>query len=100
MCKSKIYHDRSATSSGEGILKIIKDRKTKGDNVKAWSFLNQQIIFIKYWKLQSIRNKLNIIYSEIKIFIYIIFRERFLIREIFNLLIIRKKIKPYRHNLN
>jgi GT2 family glycosyltransferase len=98
ICDAVIYHDRSAAASGEGILKIIKDRKTKSDNVRAWSFLNQQIIFCKYWGLQNFQNKLNIIYSEIKIFCYIILRERFLLKEVFNLFLIRKKIKPYKFN--
>ncbi len=91
-----MYHDRTAASGGESYLDIIKNRRGRNKNIKAWSFLNQQIIFIKYWKLQSFHNKLNIVWYEIRAIIFIIIFERFLLRELVNLFKIRRKIKRYK----
>ncbi len=90
-----IYHDRTAGSSGRSIFFIVKDRCLKSKKVKIRSFLNQQIIFCKYWNLQNFYSKLKIIFYEIKAFIFILFFERYLFKEFFNLWRMRKKIKIY-----
>lgn len=93
---SIIYHDRTASFNGGSVFSIIKNRKIKSNNVKKWSFINQQIIYIKYWRLQNIASKIRIILHEFKIFIFIIFFERFLLKEIFNIRKIIKNIKIYK----
>jgi GT2 family glycosyltransferase len=91
-----IYHDRTATSGGESYLDIIKNRKGRNKNIKAWSFLNQQIIFMKYWKLQSFYNKLKIVWYQIRAIVFIVLFERFLLKELVNLFKIRGKIKSHK----
>lgn len=38
-----IYHDRTARAKGEGNLKVFFNRGNKSQQIKKWSFLNQQI---------------------------------------------------------
>lgn len=90
-----IYHDRTATASGEGDLAVAANRKNKSRQVKKWSFLNQQIIFIKYWRLQSWTNKLAIVWYEIKMIVFILIFEQYLLSELFRLRKIKNTIKKY-----
>lgn len=91
-----IYHDRTTSSGGRNYLSIIKNRKGRDKNIKAWSFLNQQIIFVKYWGLQSSFNKLNVIWYQVKALVFILLFERFLLKEYANLFKIIGKIKKYK----
>lgn len=75
-----IYHDRTVSSSGKSIFSVITNRLNKSKNVRNWSFLNQHLIFIKFWNRQLFLNKLLII---IKIFVFMVFalfREPFLLK--------------------
>ena len=76
-----VYHDRSASGVGESNLAIIEARKNKSRQVKAWSFRNQQLLFKKYWGKQSFISKLAIIWFEISALVYVLFFERFLLKE-------------------
>lgn len=80
-----IYHDRSSGGNRQNDLAVILNRKNKSRQIKKWSFLNQQIIFRKYWKLQSWRNKLAIIFLEIKILVFVLFFEPYLLKELVKL---------------
>lgn len=88
-----VYHDRTAQAKGESNFKIALNRKNKSKQVKKWSFLNQQIIFLKYWKSQNFKNKIAIIIYELKIIIFIILFEQYLLKEFIKLWRMRKKIK-------
>lgn len=89
------YHDRTVKGDGEGDLRIAMNRKNKSRQVKKWSFLNQQIMFVKYWRLQSFVGKLAIIWYQIKILFFILLFEQFLFLELIPLFKIRKKIRKY-----
>lgn len=90
-----IYHDRTATAKGEGDLAVALNRKNKSRQVKQWSFLNQQIIFVKYWHLQSWSNKLAIIWYELKMVIFALLFEQYLLSETLRIRKIKDKIKKY-----
>lgn len=83
-----IYHDRSVSARGEGLMVSLKSRSGKSQQVKEWSFLNQHLLFIKFWSKQSLFNKFKIV---IKIGLFGLFA---LIREPF-LLKCYPKIKEY-----
>lgn len=91
-----IYHDRSASAKGENDVEVALNRKNKNRQVKKWSFLGQQIIFAKYWRLQDLKNKLAIIWYQVKMLIFIILFEQYLLKGLFNLYNIKKKIKIYK----
>jgi len=90
-----IYHDRTAAAAGESDIEIAKNRKRKSRQVKIWSFLNQQIIFLKYWRQQNFINKLAVIWFELKIVLFILFFEQYLLKEFNTLINIKSKIKIY-----
>jgi len=89
VCDSIAYHDRSGGGLGEGNFAVALNRKNKSRRVKQWSFLNQQIIFMKYWRLQSPVNKIAIIWFELKIVVFALLFEPYLLKEFITL----KKIK-------
>lgn len=92
-----VYHDRSSGGRGEDNLAVAKNRRNKSRRAKGWSFLNQQIIFLKYWRLQSLTNKMAIIWFEFKMLVFILLVEPYLLKELFNLNKIRYKIIRYDH---
>ncbi len=87
-----VYHDRTASGKGEGNLQIAFNRRNKNRQAKQWAFLHQQIIFIKYWKLQNFWNKLMIIWFEIKMIVFIVLFEQYLLKQFFIAFQIRNKI--------
>ncbi len=92
-----VYHDRSSGGQGEDNLTVALNRKNKSRQAKKWSFFNQQIIFLKYWRLQSLFSKMAIIWFEFKMLIFILFFEPYLLKELLNLNKIRHKIIRYDH---
>jgi GT2 family glycosyltransferase len=97
VCDSIIYHDRSSGGMGESNLAVALNRKNKSRQAKRWSFLNQQIIFIKYWQKQSWLNKMAVIWFEIKMLVFILFFEPYLFKELVNLSKISHKIIRYKN---
>ncbi len=75
-----VYHDRTAKSLG-GVAKIFQTRKNKSKKVREWSFLNQHIIFLKYWSSQNTKNKFYIIFYALKMFFFALIFERFLLKQ-------------------
>ena len=88
-----IYHDRTVSGAGHRGIKIAMNRLTKSKQSKKWSFLNQHIIYLKYWHKQSFINKFNIFMQILKIFLFVILFEQYLIKEYWNLYKINDKIK-------
>lgn len=92
---SLAYHDRSVSGGGESGLQIVLNRKNKSQQAKEWSFLNQQLIFWKFWRTINWRSKLALVWYQIKIFIYILFFEPYLFKQLWPLYKIRKTVKIY-----
>jgi len=92
-----VYHDRSSAGDGRSNLAVVLNRKNKSQSVKRLSFLNQQIIFIKYWSSQSLVGKIAIIWFEFKMLVFILLVEPYLIKELVNLNKISHKIIRYKN---
>lgn len=90
-----LYHDRSVKGEGESNLEVVLNRKLKSKQVKEWSFLGQQIIFRKFWHLQNPKEKIAIVWYQIKILIFILLFEQYLLGQLKKLWTIRKQIKIY-----
>jgi len=93
-----VYHDRTIEAKGESNWQVALNRRKKSKQVKKWSFLNQQIIFIKYWHLQNWLNKLAIIWYQLKMIIFILLFEQYLLLQTKDLFTLKKKIKIYKKN--
>lgn len=76
-----VYHDRTAVSSGRGLVRILQDRRGKSRQIRAWSFKNQHLLFVKHWTEQNIYNKAKIIYRVLTMFIFSLILEQFLLKE-------------------
>ncbi|MFP4514486.1 MAG: glycosyltransferase [Parcubacteria group bacterium] len=83
-----IYHDRTT--------KKEKSRAKKSKFARKMSFLNQHIIYIKYFKLQSFYNKTLISFKVILMFFYVLFKERFQLNNYFKLIKNYRKIAKLR----
>lgn len=95
VCDAVIYHDRTAAAHKLSDIHVALNRKNKSRRVKEWGFLNQHIIFIKYWRLQTWRQKIEIIWYAFRMFIYICVFEQYLLYQYFKLIEIKKKIYKY-----
>jgi GT2 family glycosyltransferase len=76
-----VYHDRTAAGVGTSDAAAIIARKNKSQDVRRWSLLNQQLIFKKYWHLQGLVSKLNILVYLAKSFFYTAIIERVLFKD-------------------
>jgi len=90
-----IYHDRSVKGAKTGFLAFFRGRRAKDKQVKQWSFLNQHIIFIKYWNKQNLWNKLMILARVKGMLIYALLFEQYLLGEYGKLWKMRNKIKKH-----
>ena len=77
-----VYHDRTGSSQGRSNLAIALNRRKKNRLVKQWSFLGQQLLFYKYWRQQNFFNKLMIIWWQLKILVFTLLFEPYLLAEI------------------
>ncbi len=78
---SIMYHDRTASASHGGILAKVSDRSKKSRQVRAWSFRNQHLIFVKYWKNQNLTNKIIIIFRVLIMGLFSLILEQFILKE-------------------
>ncbi|MFA6194453.1 MAG: glycosyltransferase family 2 protein [Patescibacteria group bacterium] len=78
-----IYHDRTATVSGQGMKGFWRDRQSKSRKIRAWSFRNQHLIFLKHWKKQNFVNKIIICLEISTLLIFSLILEQFLLKEYF-----------------
>lgn len=91
-----VYHDRTVKGQGESFLKLVKARRDKSVQSVKWSFLHQQLIYFKYWNLLNYKDKLVLIWHQVRNFVYAAIFERYLFVELPKLFKMRKKIKIYR----
>jgi GT2 family glycosyltransferase len=80
-----VYHHRTASGLGESNLKISLNRRNKSRQVKRWSFYNQHLIFLKFWGLQSSWDKILIISYALKMLVFVLVFEPYLLGEYFKL---------------
>ncbi|MFA4941266.1 MAG: glycosyltransferase family 2 protein [Patescibacteria group bacterium] len=89
------YHDRTVASAGKGFMAFFRGRKAKNRQAKKWSFLNQHIIFLKYWRFQGVFSKITIILRILAMFIFALLFEQYLLGEYGKLKVIRKKLTNF-----
>lgn len=79
-----IYHDRTAAAPGRGLMASLRSRAGKSRSVRAWSFHNQQLLFLKHWKNQNYVNKIIIVFRSLSMLIFSLIFEQFLLKEYFS----------------
>jgi glucose-1-phosphate thymidylyltransferase len=95
-----VYHDRSVTAGGKGIVGIVMGRLNRKKEYKEWSWLNHHIILQKMMDRNYSRDvKLKTYWYEIKSNIYVLFAEPFMITQWWKLFKMRKQIRARREQL-
>ncbi len=89
------WHDRTAALAGKGDLAVIKARRSKSANVRRWSVVNQEIMFRKYWHLQTNKSKFAITIYRLKVLAWILLMERFLLKDYLAIGKIKRYIRSY-----
>lgn len=79
--KALVYHDRTAVSSGSGFFRMLSDRRKKSRIIRAWSFRNQHLIFVKHWRTQNVFSRIIIVFRILFMFIFSLIFEQFLLKE-------------------
>ena len=78
-----IYHDRSVSTKGRGLLSTLNSRSSKSRQVRIWSHLNQHLLIIKFWSKQNNLNKVKIMARICLTGAYALFFETFLLKNYF-----------------
>ncbi|NCD00579.1 glycosyltransferase [bacterium] len=91
---SVVLHDRSLKVK-KGFLNDLLERKNKSKFGREQSFLNQHLIYFKYFKEESFLDKVIIICRIIASFFFALFFERFLLKNYIKLVSIISKEKRY-----
>lgn len=89
---SIMYHDRTAASSGKGIIAKVFDRAKKSRKIRSWSFRNQHLIFVKHWESQNLLNKIIILFRVLSMAIFSLILEQFNLKEY-------KSVRQFRDSL-
>ncbi|MEA3463841.1 MAG: glycosyltransferase family 2 protein, partial [Patescibacteria group bacterium] len=87
-----IYHDRTVSAKGMGNLQIAINRKNKSRQVKSWGFLHKHIIFIKYWRILSTKQKMEVLWFAFRMFVFVIVFEQYSLKQYWKLWKIRNEI--------
>ncbi len=91
-----IYHDRTASAKGLKNLRVALNRKNKSRQIKQWGFLHKHIIFIKYWDVLSVKQKMEVLWFAFRMFVFAVIFEQYLLKEYAKLLRIRNEIKIFK----
>lgn len=81
-----MYHDRSIGDFSDGIWTKIRNRKSNTKSSRSYSFRNQHLLFIKYFKKQRNSEKFIIFVKIILLFIFALIFEQFLLKEYKNII--------------
>jgi GT2 family glycosyltransferase len=74
------YHNRTASPLGRSIWKIIDNRKRKSRLLKSWSYLNQLILWKKFWPLLSFKLKIKSFLYQTVSFLFALIFETYLLK--------------------
>lgn len=80
-----MYHDRTAYSDRKGLFGKLFDRAKKSQKIRAWSFRNQHLIFVKHWSSQNFLSKIIIIFRIFSMAIFSLILEQFNLKEYKNI---------------
>jgi len=76
-----VYHDRTTAKPEGGLKERLKSRRLRSPQVRSWSFINEHLLFFKYWSEQGLKSKLKILFKALKMAIWALIREPFLLKD-------------------
>ena len=88
---AQVFHDRTAAFYGEGITSFLKNRRALSKQIRAWSFRNQSLIFVKhYWK-ETLLSQFLVLKNALSMLFFSLILEQFNLK---NYGWLKKQIKP------
>lgn len=76
-----MYHHRTAAFYDSGPLAFFRNRLKKSKKVRAWSFYNQHLIFLKYFTKEPFFSRIIVIFQVILLFIFSLILEQFNLKQ-------------------
>lgn len=86
-----VYHDRTVTVSGGGFINFLKNRRSLSRAVRAWSFKNQHLLFVKYFWHEKCLGKIFIVYRFFLLFFFSLILEQFNLKQYYS---VWRSVKP------
>ncbi len=75
------YHDRTAAFYGQGIWQFLANRRQASRLVRAWSFKNQHLLFVKHFKSEGLWSQLKIVFRVTSLLFFSLILEQFNLKE-------------------
>lgn len=72
-----LYHDRTAAFYGKGIKAFLKNRRAQNKSVRKWSFINQHLLFCKFFTKESLYSQIVIVFRILVLFSFSLILEQF-----------------------
>ncbi len=91
IAEAEIFHDRTAGFYGRGIVSFLKNRRAMSKQIRAWSFRNQSLIFVKHYRKEALISQFLVIKNVLSMLFFSLILEQFNLKN-YNWL--RKQIKP------
>ncbi|NCU42777.1 glycosyltransferase family 2 protein [Candidatus Falkowbacteria bacterium] len=76
-----VYHDRTVVVPEGGLRGRLLSRRSRSRQVRSWSFVNDHLLFFKHWSSQSLRDKFFILLKVLKMFVWALAMEPFLLKD-------------------
>jgi len=76
-----IYHDRTAAAYEQGILAFLKNRRRLSRQVRAWSFHNQHLLFVKHFKNENFASRIIIVLRLFALLFFSLILEQFNLKQ-------------------
>ncbi|MFA6513963.1 MAG: glycosyltransferase family 2 protein [Patescibacteria group bacterium] len=84
------YHDRTAAFYGKGISQSLLNRRQTSKQVRAWSFKNQHLLFVKHFKNENFKSKFVVIARVVVMFVFSLILEQFNLKQYPNIVRVLK----------
>jgi GT2 family glycosyltransferase len=75
------YHDRTVAFYGKGIGAFMKNRRQVSQQARAWSFKNQHLLFVKYFKNENSASRVVIVTRILLLGIFSLILEQFNLKQ-------------------
>ncbi len=76
-----IYHDRTVAAYDRGIVAVLRNRRRLSRQVRAWSFRNQHLLFVKHFKNENFVSQTVIFIRVILLLFFSLILEQFNLKQ-------------------
>jgi GT2 family glycosyltransferase len=95
VAEATAYHDRTVTSPSASLIAKIQTRRARSHQLNAWSFVNQQLLYDKFWRTLSLQETFSLLKQQLVLLVYLLLFEPYLLLSLGTLARARRGIKKY-----